>query len=147
MRPLRDSTMLKLASVIAERSTCARRKVGCALTDSHGRVLAIGHNGVPKNFPHCTERLCPGAKLPSGSGLDTCQAIHAEINALMFCPDIMKVHSLYVTASPCLGCIKAILNSSCERIVFLEKYPHPQAEELWQQGRQGLGEWKQGSIE
>ena len=54
MRPSRDATMLKLASTIAERSTCARRQVGCVLTNARGHVLSTGWNGVPAGQPHCS---------------------------------------------------------------------------------------------
>ena len=130
LRPSRDQTMLQLASVIAERSTCARRKVGCVCTDVHGRILAMGHNGVPRNMPHCTEMPCDGAGLASGTGLDLCLATHAEMNALVFCSDIMKIHSMYITVSPCISCVKSILNTSCQRIVFIEEYPHVEARVL-----------------
>lgn len=130
-RPTRDRTMLKLAGVIAERATCARRKVGCVLTDAYGRILAMGHNGVPRGMQHCTEFPCDGAGLRSGTGLDLCLAVHAEQNALMFCPDIMKVHACYVTVSPCTSCLKSLLQSSCQKIVFQEEYPHAEARVLW----------------
>jgi len=130
-RPSRHVTMLSVAAVLATRSTCSRRQVGCVLTDKYGRILATGHNGVPMSMPHCTDSPCPGSGLPSGTGLDTCGAVHAETNALMFCPDIMKIETCYVTASPCVACCKSLLNSSCQRIIFLEEYPHPEARELW----------------
>jgi deoxycytidylate deaminase len=66
---------------------------------------------------------CEGAKYDSGEGLGKCQAIHAEQNALLQCPDIMKIHTCYTTSSPCNEqCIKLLLNTSCQRIVFLEEY-------------------------
>ena len=83
MRPSRGETMLKIASTIAERSTCARRKVGCVLVDINGRVLSMGHNGVAKGQVHCIDTPCPGANCPTGTGLEKCEAIHAEANALM----------------------------------------------------------------
>jgi dCMP deaminase len=70
-------------------------------------------------YPHA----CEGAKYDSGEGLGKCQAIHAEQNALLQCPDIMKIHTCYTTSSPCNEqCIKLLLNTSCQRIVFLEEY-------------------------
>jgi dCMP deaminase len=131
MRPTRDETMLKIARDIAERSTCCRRKVGCVLADEHGRVLSMGHNGVPMGHQHCTEHPCTGSAMKSGTGLDHCLAIHAETNALMFCSDIMKIHTAYVTASPCKACTKALLNTSCRNVVYLDEYPHLDAQELW----------------
>lgn len=151
-RPSRDSTMLKLASVISERSTCSRRKVGCVLVDKYGRVLSMGHNGVPRGMTHCIESPCPGAEYPSGTHLEECLAVHAEENALMFCSDIMKIETCYVTTSPCLGCVKKILNSGCDRIIFLEEYSQPGAKELWLKNHwldyRGISnvEWAKGSC-
>lgn len=137
-RPSLHQTMLHVAQDLSRRSTCARRQVGCVFVDSHGRVLSTGHNGVSKDQIHCTEVPCPGAQCPSGTGLDKCEAIHAEQNALMFCPDIMKIHACYVTASPCVTCVKMLLNTSCKEIHFLEDYPHPAAKDLWTKTRDGL---------
>jgi len=133
MRPTRDSTMLALAAVLSERSTCARRKVGCVFTDEYGRVIAGGHNGVARGQPHCTDTPCAGSQLPSGHGLELCQAIHAEQNALMFCSDVMKIDTCYVTAAPCVHCSKMLLNTSCRRIVYANEYPHSEhTRALWE---------------
>lgn len=123
--------MLDIAGSISQRSTCCRRKVGCVLLDKQHRVLSMGHNGVAMGQPHCIDHPCKGAELPSGTGLDLCQAIHAEQNALMFCPDVMKIEDCVVTASPCVTCVKMLLNTSCNSIYFLEEYPQPDAEKMW----------------
>lgn len=108
--------------------------MGAVLVDQQNRVLSIGHNGPAKGMPHCTERPCDGASCPSGTGLDLCQAIHAEQNALMFCSDIMKIDKCFVTTSPCIHCVKMLMNTSCKTIIFAETYPHAeQARLLWEQ--------------
>lgn len=100
--------------------------------DENNRVLSLGHNGVAKGMAHCTETPCEGAACPSGTGLDLCRAIHAEQNALMFCSDIMKIRTAYVTVSPCVHCIKMLMNTGCEHIVFVNDYAHSEAaENLW----------------
>lgn len=131
MRPSRDETMIKLAEIISERSTCARRKVGCVLTDAHGRVISMGHNGVAMGQPHCIDKPCPGAECPSGTGLDLCEALHAEQNALLFAPDVMKIDACYVTTSCCITCVKLLLNTTCKRIIYKDEYPHLEARALW----------------
>lgn len=80
------------------------------------------------SFPHA----CPGANSPSGTNLDGCEAIHAEQNALLQCKDVHEIHTCAVTASPCITCVKLLLNTTCERIIFLEEYPHAAARELWE---------------
>lgn len=158
MRPSKDQWGLELAKVVASRATCLRRQVGCVLVDARGRVLATGYNGVAAGQPHCNERVaqgmmisgvlnpqdlsnvvalvdyphaCPGAQSPSGTNLDGCEAIHAEQNALLQCRDVDAIDACYCTASPCITCVKLLLNTSCSRIVFLEAYPHKAAEALW----------------
>jgi dCMP deaminase len=80
---------------------------------------------------------CEGAKYDSGEGLGKCQAIHAEQNALLQCPDIMKIHTCYTTSSPCNEqCIKLLLNTSCQRIVFLEEYSKSGREAWLNAGRE-----------
>lgn len=131
-RPTPDEWGLQLAMVTSLRATCARRKVGCVLTNDRGQVVATGYNGPPRGFAHCTpEHPCPGAAAPSGTGLDLCEAVHAEQNALLQCAAVHEVQTCYVTASPCVTCVKLLLNTGCRRIVFLEPYPHDVARELW----------------
>lgn len=131
-RITRDGLGLLLAGSWAKRGTCCRRKVGCVLVDVDGHELSTGYNGPPSGEPHCTEAPCPGAGMASGTGLSTCEAIHAEANALLRCKDVDKIHTAYVTASPCIDCVKLLMNTSCVRIVFSEPYAHDAAaKERW----------------
>lgn len=142
MRPTRDRWALSVAILTATRSTCLRRHVGCVLLNTRGHVLATGYNGVAAGQPHCNEHdqfdalgfpfACAGANSPSGTNLDACQAIHAEQNALLQCRDIYDIHTCYTTVSPCMTCAKLLLNTSCKRLVFLAKYPHPEVLTLWE---------------
>lgn len=135
MRPTRDQWALSMALLTARRATCPRRQVGCVLLDGHGHVIATGYNGVAAKQPHCSDSeaaRCPGAELPSGTGLDACQAIHAEQNAMLQCRNVYSIHTCYVTTSPCMTCIKLLLNTTCQRIVFVEAYTHTEAKKLWE---------------
>lgn len=148
-RLTRDEWAIRLAALTAERSTCCRRHVGCVLLNERGHVLSTGYNGVAAGLPHCNHHdpfhpeglpnACQGAHAPSGTNLDGCQAIHAEQNALLQCKDTYQIHTAYVTASPCMTCAKLLLNTSCQRIIFVEEYPHNQAQSLWEAaGREWL---------
>ena len=156
----RDEWGLRLAEVVARRATCLRRSVGCVLTDARGHILSTGYNGRAAGLPHCDERkyhqdiekhsfvelpldgigvtlwtwpyACPGAASPSGTDLDACEAIHAESNSLLQCRDVWNIHTCYVTVSPCVSCVKLLLNTSAERIVFRAPYAHDEAaRKLW----------------
>lgn len=120
MRPSLDQTMLAVAKVLSLRATCVKRQVGCVLTDRYGRILSTGYNGVAHGLPHCIDKACPGAYSQRGS--DTCQAIHAEINALLSCRDTQQIETCYTTVLPCMGCMKTLMNTSCARIVFLDTH-------------------------
>lgn len=127
----RDEAFLMNALTHGMRATCARRQVGCVLVDRHGDTMATGYNGPPRGWAHCTDHPCPGATAAPGQGLDACEAIHAEQNALLQCKDVYSIHTVYCTDSPCMTCVKLLLNTSATRIVFLREYPHPESRERW----------------
>ena len=155
-RPSTDEYFLRMAELVATRSTCLRRSVGCVLVDTNNHVLSTGYNGVARGRPHCNEAThiedvmravpgtseervigqlaygyaCPGHRAPSGTALNLCEAVHAEANALVQCRDISAIHTLYCTASPCVQCMRMILGTSVKRIVFRQEYPHAQSKEL-----------------
>jgi len=132
MRPSTDVYLLQQALLTSTRGTCCRRKVGCILVNEMNHVIGTGYNGPPRGMDHCTnEDMCPGGKFPSGEGLDKCQAVHAEANALLQCHDIWQIKTAYVTASPCIHCVKLFMNTSCTRIVFVEEYSHTEAGDMW----------------
>lgn len=131
----KDRVWLKVAIDISELSTCARRQVGAVFLDVHGNVQSTGYNGVAPESPHCIDSPCPGANLPSGTGLDKCLAIHAEQNALMQCKSPKEIHTVYCTDSPCMHCLKMLSSTSARRIVFSRLYPHPEGKLYWE----GLG--------
>jgi dCMP deaminase len=151
MRLTLDEWGLSIAQVVSQRSTCLRRAVGCVLVNFRGKILSTGYNGRASGLPHCNEpgdpdrtchgvpiingipmnNACPGALSKSGEDLNLCEAIHAEQNALLQCRDVQTIHTTYVTASPCLTCVKLLLNTSCTRIVFAELYPHAGSTRLW----------------
>lgn len=125
-----DEYFLQMAELVARRSTCRRRSVGCVLVDRQNHVVATGYNGVHKGARHCIEDPCPGAALPSGTGLDKCEAIHAEQNALLQCGDVNAIYTAYCTASPCVFCMRMLANTSVRRIVFREEYPHVESQRI-----------------
>ncbi len=132
MRPTKESYFLSMAELASSRGTCCRRKVGAVLVNKRGHVVATGYNGTPAGMDHCTRsNPCAGGSYPSGQGLEKCEALHAEQNALLQCKDVYDIHTAYVTASPCIHCTKLLLNTSCQRIIFKEEYPCEDAKKLW----------------
>lgn len=140
----RDEWGLRIAEVVALRATCLRRSVGAVLVDARGHILSTGYNGRAAGLPHCNSEdvlpsteiiyphACAGANLTSGTGLDLCEACHGEQNALLQCRDVYIIHTCYVTVSPCISCVKLLLNTGCRRVVFRERYAHDEAaRKLW----------------
>lgn len=119
-RPGLDNVMLSIACLLSMRATCRKRQVGCVLVDSRGRILSTGYNGVPSGLPHCTDSPCRGAGMPAGS--DSCEAVHAEINALVDCHDATRVHTCYTSVLPCNNCAKSLLNSGMKVLVYLNDH-------------------------
>lgn len=130
-RPTIDEYFIVQAMHASSRGSCVRRRVGCILTNSKNHVLATGYNGLPSGVVNCTDNPCAGAHSPSGTNLAACGATHAEINALQQCPNIFQIQTAYVTASPCTHCIDQLLFTSCQRIVYLQEYPHKDSFHKW----------------
>lgn len=142
IRPAFDEWALQLARLVATRATCLRGQVGCVLVNARRHVLATGYNGVAAGLPHCNELVNDGYPHacavafertgPSGAHLDGCEAVHAEQNAMVQCPDPWAIATAYVTHAPCVPCVKLLLGTGCQRIIFLTRAPHTaRAEALW----------------
>ena len=105
-----DEYFLKIASVVAERSTCQRHHVGAvAVRDKH--ILATGYNGAPSGTKDCLELGClrNELKIPSGTRHEICRGIHAEQNVIIQAGlhgVSLEGSTIYCTHTPCrLACI------------------------------------------
>ena len=75
-RPKLDEYFLKLASVVAERSTCLRHHMGAiAVRDKH--ILSTGYNGAAAGLKDCLELGCLRDELGIASGTrhEICRAM------------------------------------------------------------------------
>jgi len=124
-----DEYFLNMARLASLRSTCTRRQVGCILVDSQNHVVATGYNGVPKGFKHCIDSPCKGADAISGTRLNECKAVHAEMNALLQLTS-NDVLTAYLTVTPCFDCSKVLANSTVKRIVAPVWYPQYEVESI-----------------
>ena len=128
-----EKYFIQIAQDVSLRGTCIRMKVGCVLVDSMNHILSTGYNGPAIGQPHCIDIPCPGAKIEAGRNTNTCDAIHSEANALLQCSDVQKIVTAYITHSPCRNCIKLLLNTSCQVIIYkhLSSGVHTDAINLW----------------
>ena len=58
---------MNIAHLVAERSTCLRRRVG-AVAVKDKRILATGYNGAPSKVAHCPDIGCLREQLACLSG-------------------------------------------------------------------------------
>ena len=82
LRPATDQMFMSIALVASTRATCVRRRGGCVLVNNKNHILSLGYNGQPSGFEHCIDNPCGGSCNAPGEGLDECEAIHAEANAI-----------------------------------------------------------------
>lgn len=141
IRPEKDEWAMCMAFLASTRSTCVRRNVGAIIVDDQHHILSTGYNGVPRGAPHCHEQHCPGAFASSGTELDSCMALHAEQNAVTQCSRIERAHTLYTTTKPCMSCMKLLIATPINKIVYYYDYPNYYADKLWvDNGREIYGQ-------
>ena len=133
-RPSKDKTYLSLALTLAQRSTCLDKQVGCVIVNAKSEIIATGYNGSPRGEPHCID-LGYCIKDSCQRNINKCPSAHAEQNALTQCRVPEQIHTIYLTLSPCVSCIRIIMNTPCKRIVFAKEHRHPEAKQMWK------GEW------
>jgi dCMP deaminase len=125
-RPDIDEYFLKIASVVAERSTCRRHHIGAvAVKDKH--ILATGYNGAPSGFKDCLELGCLRDELgiPSGTRQEICRGIHAEQNVIIQATlhgVSLEGSTIYATHTPCNQCAKMLVNAKIKRFVSFGRY-------------------------
>jgi|UniRef100_A0A7V3PTS3 dCMP deaminase len=129
-----DEYFLAIARIVAERSTCLRRKVGAVLVREK-RILCTGYNGAPHGVVHCDVAGClrEQLKIPAGERIEICRGIHAEQNTLVQAATFgISVYgaTLYCTHAPCITCAKMLINAGVREFVISSEYPDEFARQL-----------------
>jgi dCMP deaminase len=125
-RPEIDEYFLKIASVVAERSTCRRHHIGAvAVRNKH--ILTTGYNGAPAGARDCLELGClrDDMKIPTGERHEICRGIHAEQNVIIQAGlhgVSLEGSTVYCTHTPCVLCAKMLVNAKIARFVSFGKY-------------------------
>ena len=136
-RPSWDEYFMKLAWLVAERSTCVRHHVGAVIVRDK-RILTTGYNGAASGIKDCLELGClrNALNIPSGTRHEICRAIHAEQNAIIQAGTHginINGGTLYCTHSPCILCAKMIANAKIKRVVMSIEYPDETFKELFKE--------------
>ena len=134
-----DDYFMKITHVVAERSTCLKRKVG-AIVVKENRILTTGYNGAPKGLKHCAELGCMRKDLnvPSGERHELCRGLHAEQNAIIqgaWHGVKIEGGTLYATYQPCIICVKMMLNAGIKKLVFEGPYTDKLAADMLKEAK------------
>ena len=136
-RPDINEYFLKIASVVAERSTCLRHHIGAvAVRDKH--ILSTGYNGAASGLKDCLELGCLRDELniESGTRHEICRAIHAEQNVIIQAAlhgITLSGATVYCTHTPCILCAKMLVNSKIKRFVTFGNYADDAFKKLFQE--------------
>jgi dCMP deaminase len=109
---------MDIANVVSSRATCDRKHVGAVIVRDR-TILSTGYNGSIRGMPHCSE---VGHMMEDGHCVAT---IHAEMNAVIQAARNgvrLEGSDIYITASPCWSCFKALANAGIRRICYGEFY-------------------------
>ena len=134
-RPTWHQYFLTITRNVAERSTCTRAKVGAVIVRDKN-ILATGYNGAPAGMPHCLDAGCLiySSHTPSGEVEENCfRTIHAEINAIAQAAKngaSIRDADIYITHTPCIHCVKVLINTGIRRIFYEREYKRTTIEEL-----------------
>jgi dCMP deaminase len=134
-RPSWDQYFVTITRQVAERSTCTRAKVGAVIVRDKN-ILATGYNGAPAGLPHCLDVGCLvyTSRTPSGEVEENCfRTIHAEINAIAQAAKngaIIRDADIYITHTPCIHCMKVLINTGIRRICYEHEYKRHTLAEL-----------------
>jgi dCMP deaminase len=132
-----DDYFLKIASVVAERSTCRRHHMGAiAVRDKH--ILTTGYNGAAAGLKDCLELGCLRDEqgIPSGERQEICRAIHAEQNVIIQAAlhgISLEGSTIYCTHTPCVLCAKMLTNARIKRFVTFGNYRDDAFKELFRE--------------
>lgn len=136
-RPDIDEYFLKVASVVAERSTCRRHHVGAvAVKGKH--ILATGYNGAAAGLKDCLELGClrDELRIETGTRQEICRGIHAEQNVIIQASlhgVSLEGSTIYCTHTPCVLCAKMLANARIRRFVTFGNYADDAFIDLFQE--------------
>ena len=136
-RPHSDEYFLKVAAVVAERSTCRRHNVGAvAVKDKH--ILSTGYNGAPSGLQDCLVLGClrDEMSIPSGTRHEICRAVHAEQNVIIQAAlhgVSLEGATVYATHTPCVLCAKMLTNARIKRYVSFGQYADNSFQEMFRE--------------
>lgn len=113
---MKESTFIEIAKVIAKESKFVSLQVGSVIVKD-SRIISMGYNGTISGSLNCNECIDKEFTRDNHSEWSDSHEIHAEMNGLS-----VNGCTLYCTHEPCDQCLKNIIQSGIERIVYLIPY-------------------------
>lgn len=117
-----EEYFIDIAKTVSGRATCSRLKVG-AVIERDRTILSTGYNGSVRGSPHCVDDGCYLIDGHCG------RTIHAETNAILQAAKNgvnITGATCYVTHSPCINCLKHLINAGVKYIMWDQLYgKHP----------------------
>jgi dCMP deaminase len=150
-RPSINEIMMETALLFAQRSTCARVKAGAVISvDNH--IVSTGYNGNAPGKEHCYDYFYKLWQEENSSSniseftkwLQTedfkerhrkfgiRNELHAEMNAIIYAGKrgiSVAGGKIYTTYSPCLFCVKAIIQAGIKEVYYHIVYDRPEGYE------------------
>lgn len=131
-----EAYCLAQVNLVSSMSTCLTRSTG-AIVVRDRRMIATGFNGNVPGALHCKDGGClrcaaamenrrTGQGLASGTDLEICTCVHAEVNAVAQCARYGSPTAgttIYSTTKPCLDCAKLMAVAGVTTVVYGEDYP------------------------
>jgi dCMP deaminase len=144
-RPSWEAYFMEITNLVAQRSTCSRRRVGAILVKDK-RILATGYNGAPSGLNHCIDVGCLREQnsIPSGERHELCRGLHAEQNVIIQAARHgipIQGATLYCTTRPCSICAKMIINAGIATVYYQQGYADTLSDQMLQEADIVLIHW------
>lgn len=113
-----DTYFMGVAKLSSFRSKDPNTQVGACIVNASNRIVGVGYNGLPYG---CNDEEYPWAKR-EGSLEETKYpyVVHAELNAILNSTTSLQGCKLYVSLFPCHECVKAIIQSGIQEIIYCD---------------------------
>lgn len=129
---------LGIAEAVSKRSTCLRRHYGAVIVRDD-IIMATGYNGSARGEQNCSDvGKCYREErgIPHGERYELCNAVHAEMNAVIQAGfDKTRNSTLYlagtdsdgnrIDAIPCKMCWRVIKNAGITKVVAMNDKDAP----------------------
>lgn len=114
---------MRMAFLVAERSTCSRARVGTVIaTPDYRKVVAMGYNGNASGLPNRCD-------VEGAEAVGRCGCLHSEENAVINCDVPRSTEKVvFCTTMPCPMCAKRLANlGGVRRVHYARAYRSEEA--------------------